>query len=284
MHKKVFWKKNLALFHRQYDDEAEVQRVRSAKNSVTTRAQAASVLGPEVQGYRRTDVENLRRAMEEMHTCKGGKINVKELTTSGFCSTLLFECSICSHKVHMDTAKQTAGKVKSFDVNRRSVYASGELGLGRKGLATLCKIMNLPCPIYENSYKDHVRSIHATTKTVLEGKLRELAQKLRKYKMEQDVNIETDAIIDVPVSFDGTCNKRGFTANFGIGFVISSETGEVLDYCVLSKVCDYCKQSEKLKKTLPRNMRNGDKLMKKVANAKRISVVLVLQWKQLQQT
>ena len=53
--------------------------VRSAKDSVTTWTQASAVLGPEMQGYRLTDVENVRKAMEQIHSCKSGKIHVKKL-------------------------------------------------------------------------------------------------------------------------------------------------------------------------------------------------------------
>ena len=31
---------------------------------------------------------------------------------------------------------------------------------------------------------------------------------------------------EIPESFDGTWSKRGYTANYGIGFVISVDTGE----------------------------------------------------------
>ena len=232
-----------------YDDEAVIDHVRSAKDSVTTRAQVSAVLGPEVQEYRLTDVETLRKAMEQMHNCKGGKIHVKELSRSGLGSSLLFQCSLCAHKVHMDPAKEMPGIVKTFDINRRTVYASGELGLGRESLATLCEIMNLPSPVYDNCYQDHIKSIHSTTKVVLEKKLR-----------EQNSDIEADSVIDVSVSFDRTWSKRGFTANFGIAFAISSDTGEVLDYCVLSKTCDFCKQSEKLKKQDPEKFEEWKKI------------------------
>lgn len=43
-----------------------------------------------------------------------------------------------------------------------------------------------------------------------------------------------DTIVDVPVSFDGTWSKRGYTANHCIGFVIFFE--------VISKVCLQCTQ------------------------------------------
>ena len=42
------------------------------------------------------------------------------------------------------------------------------------------------------------------------------------------------------MSFDGTWAKIGFTSLIGVFFAISVDTGEVLDYTVLSKACQKC--------------------------------------------
>ena len=52
--------------------------------------------------------------------------------------------------------------------------------------------------------------------------------------------MDNTATLDAAVSFDGTWAKRGFTALTGVVFVISVDTGEVLDYHVLSKACQKC--------------------------------------------
>jgi hypothetical protein len=44
-------------------------------------------------------------------------------------------------------------------------------------------------------------------------------------------------VAEIAVSYDGTWSKRGYTANFGVDFIISVETGEVLDYDFESKLC-----------------------------------------------
>ena len=49
-----------------------------------------------------------------------------------------------------------------------------------------------------------------------------------------------ETVSDIAVSFDGTWAKRGHMSLFGIVFVISVATGEVLDYHVLSKFCKSC--------------------------------------------
>ena len=53
------------------------------------------------------------------------------------------------------------------------------------------------------------------------------------------------------MSFDGTWAKRGHTSLFGIVYVISVNTGEVLDYEVLSKFCKVCSNLEVKRKTGP---------------------------------
>lgn len=50
---------------------------------------------------------------------------------------------------------------------------------------------------------------------------------------------DLDAILDVAVSFDGTWSKRGYTANFGTGVLMSVDTGEVIGFVVLSRICEH---------------------------------------------
>ena len=40
---------------------------------------------------------------------------------------------------------------------------------------------------------------------------------------EEGISEENDdSVVNIPISFDGTWSKRGYTANHGIGFVISA--------------------------------------------------------------
>ena len=65
----------------------------------------------------------------------------------------------------------------------------------------------------------------------------------------ENPEITDESFEDIPVSFDGTWEKRGHTSLFGVLFVLSVDTGEVLDYYVLSKYCKACSQWES-KRTL----------------------------------
>ncbi|CAB3990356.1 Hypothetical predicted protein [Paramuricea clavata] len=55
---------------------------------------------------------------------------------------------------------------------------------------------------------------------------------------------ETD-VAEIAVSFDGTWSKRGYTANFGVGFLLSVETGEVHDFDFESKIRKACESTKK---------------------------------------
>lgn len=51
---------------------------------------------------------------------------------------------------------------------------------------------------------------------------------------------QTSDVKDITVSFDGTWQKRGFTAKHGVGTCIDVQTGLVIDYQVMTKHCQAC--------------------------------------------
>ena len=64
--------------------------------------------------------------------------------------------------------------------------------------------------------------------------------RVHEYILKESGDEVSDDVVDAAVSFDGTWAKRGFTSLTGVVFVISVDTGEVLDYHVLSKECRKC--------------------------------------------
>ena len=57
------------------------------------------------------------------------------------------------------------------------------------------------------------------------------------------------------MTFHSTWSKRGHTANYGFGFVISEETGKVLDYGFRSKFVLHVKKQMQTKRAM--DIRNG---------------------------
>ena len=53
---------------------------------------------------------------------------------------------------------------------------------------------------------------------------------------KEEISEEDDnTVVNIPICFDGTWSKRGYTVNHGIGFVISVGPFKVLDYVIISR-------------------------------------------------
>ena len=70
--------------------------------------------------------------------------------------------------------------------------------------------------------------------------LKAAGQRVREHILKENGVQSNDAVVDAAVSFDRTWVKRGFTSLTGVVFVLSVDTGEILNYHVLSKSCQTC--------------------------------------------
>lgn len=157
----------------------------------------------------------------------------------GLMSDLSASCSSCQEESDLETSSTIPGKGYSADVNRRAVYHSVETGGGYESLVTFCSIMNMPC-ISKTAYYQHLDTIVSALEAEAKEEMRQAAQKLRKLILAENGSEDDGSVLDVGVSFDGTWAKRGFTSLIGVVFAISIDTGEVLDYHVVSKTCQRC--------------------------------------------
>ena len=96
--------------------------------------------------------------------------------------------------------------------------------------------MNMPClslPAYYRQVDTILEALEAEAK----DEMKQAGIRVREHILKECGDEVSD---DVAVSFDGTWAKRGFTSLTRVVFVISVDTGEVLDYYVLSKECRRC--------------------------------------------
>ena len=189
------------------------------------------------------------RTFEEFHKCKGGKIvfNEDQAKCYGNSSLIYLECTKCKKHASLQTVG-TSNKQwqvsNAMDVNRRIVYSACEMGVGREAIAVMCEIFNMPTPCSTPSWDKHQEALYAAHLKAVATRLEAARQEVHDLHCQRNPDT-TEDIIDVTVSFDGTWSKRGFTAPFGIGFAISAETGQVLDYDFASKLCLPCSRNKK---------------------------------------
>ena len=203
-------------------------------------------------GYRLIDMEQLQDALNSAHKCKGGRLMLSEDYDKrcGLKSSLHLKCSSCQKKTSFSTSKNVATKRgRSFDANRRAVLSALHQGVGFRGLESFCALLNLPC-LDKKSYYKQMNSIVSTIKNAASKEMSSAGKRLRQM-LEKDEIVTEESLLDIAVSFDGTWAKRGHSSLFGVVFVISVDSGEALDFHVLSKFCKSCSIWENKKSNDP---------------------------------
>ena len=96
-------------------------------------------------------------------------------------------------------------------------------------------VMNMPTPMNENSYRDHVAAVKSAAQVVCEKSMRNAVEEVKTFYEPAD-----DGIFDIGVSGDGTWRKRGYSSSYGVVTALSTITGKALDVEVMSKTCKEC--------------------------------------------
>ena len=104
------------------------------------------------------------------------------------------------------------------DVNRRVVYAASEMGIGREDISKFCEILNMPFSMSKDTWHSHEDALLQAHTEVVQVELEKNRKEARKLTMADEGISEEDedTVLDIPISFDGTWSKRGYTANHGI--------------------------------------------------------------------
>ena len=168
-----------------------------------------------------------------------GNLLLEEGRKQGFMSSLNIECDSCKNVEVLDTSDSVSRRGTSYDVNRRMVYSSIEIGCGYEGLLTLSSILNMPC-MTKSTYHIQLENILEVLESECKDEMKRVGVNVRETVLKENGEVDNGQPVEIAVSFDGTWAKRGFTSLTGVVFVISLDTGEVLDYHVLSKTCQKC--------------------------------------------
>ena len=162
----------------------------------------------------------------------------------GVHETLILRCTHCHHEFTCDTGNKLHHR--RSEINVRLIQAGLLTGIGQTGLQKFCSTLDLPPPLTPKAYNAVVKEIQSSVEKECEKCLKAASTKLKEFTKATDTNCVDldikDDIFPVAVSVDGTWQKRyGFSSLLGVIFVISMDTGEVLDYEVKSKVCFECR-------------------------------------------
>ena len=157
-------------------------------------------------------------------------------------------CTSCHEVINTtyssDRIGGTAGHLP-FVVTRAVVSASMDMGVGHSGIVKLCRYLDMNT-IGQKTFDTHSQEIVEASIVVADTILTDAAKVVRQVypSVAATDSDEDDDIIDLAVSFDGSWMKRGHTSAYGIGCVIETVTGLVLDLTILSTYCQACSCAE----------------------------------------
>ena len=115
-------------------------------------------------------------------------------------------------------------------------------GQGYTGLKKFNFLMNMPKPMNENAYTKHIISLKSACEKTAQQTMANATSEFKK---------DEETVSDIPVSCDGSWQRRGFLLLNGFVSCISVDNGKVIDVAAMSRYCRSCVLHEKDKTTNP---------------------------------
>ena len=171
----------------------------------------------------------------------------------GLHEVLFWKCSNCDKETDSFSTSPFVNndKMDVSEINIRLTQGGVESGNGLAGLSKICCALDVPPPVTTNAFSAILKKITTSYQKEAQESLCKAAKNLKDLmQINTDINDEVvSSYVPVSVSVDGTWQKRyGYSSLLGVVFILSVETGEVLDYEVQSKICFECKFREKWEK------------------------------------
>ena len=177
--------------------------------------------------------------------CGEHSLQIRPGRMMGYAVELSLKCGSC----HSELARRFSSRKvateehetrQPYRVNRRAVLAAKEGGFCQTGLVRLTSLMNIRRSLHHKTFAAVATAVQHQLYGVAADTLAESRRTV--HRVHTEMYGRCDGPRQLEVSYDGTWKKRGFQSPFGVGFVIDSLTGLVVDYAVLSKYCVECEQ------------------------------------------
>ena len=191
----------------------------------------------EMKGYRLVNCERFSQAVNKIGVCCVClfPLTVKEdlVSRRGLVTKLLISCS--NTACNNEAAVCDPYLPESKSLNARLIFAARQFGKGRANLDFFCAYMGMLPPVSSGSFSIHTHCLAS----VAMGEVSKLMQAASAHLHELH-DVGPTVVIDITVTCDGTCSKRGFTGMHGVVSVISWEAGQVVDFQIIMKRCPVC--------------------------------------------
>ena len=123
------------------------------------------------------------------------------------------------------------------EVTMRSVLATHSAGMSWRDLHKIATIFDMTIP-HQAMPPRYSASLENVTKKAVEPSMSDTVNQLHQ-KVDCKLYLESNSI-NVSISLDGIWKTRGFYSNAGFGAAISTSPKKVLNYELLSRLCQMC--------------------------------------------
>lgn len=157
----------------------------------------------------------------------------------GYSIKLELICKNCKHSYGTTYSSTRMSGGGQFEINKKLVDAFLSIGKGHAALETFSMVLGMKS-MDKKTFSKCLDNLSDNNFLMRENVLSTSRDLVRKAHMELNSTLGVNDMLDITVSYDGTWQKRGHTSLYGIGTVIDTITGLVVDYEILSKYCHEC--------------------------------------------
>ena len=182
--------------------------------------------------------------------CKQSDLDfvLSENRRCGFSMKAAIYCNACEKKVFEDFLCQrindSSCSSQAFDINLRATVAFRGIGCGLSAINEWSGLMNMPYSLSNDGYANCYQKIEEAVSETFKEISKTTRSEVENAYADIGVTPDSDGVLDISVSFDGSWQKRGHTSHNGMASVIDLLTGLPIDYEILSNFCFKCKAME----------------------------------------
>lgn len=218
-------------------------------------ASTSSASKRKIEQYKEVETTDIKRTIADIHmfgslvselacgNCnqKQLQLNCDETKRKGLVYLLEVFCVACDSVICSSYTSDKHEASSKFSVNVSAVVASLLTGLGPVKFRNFSEYLDIPSLHHKTFNQIAAENVFPNNGKIQDAVFERAAEKVKEEYQKQGLAQPDDSgVLDISVSFDGSWLTRGHTSLVGLGSVIDTVTGLVLDAHVMSKHCQVC--------------------------------------------
>ncbi|GBL96416.1 hypothetical protein AVEN_43730-1 [Araneus ventricosus] len=195
--------KKSECIHQKNDVDGELNIISRFEESQTVPSPAYTIMDQDIWSSLLKEVS--------CNKCESKTLNVHAKDSYRFSHNIAIICETCQHHYNSTFSSEREVSSRKFDVNNKFVKAFLSIGKGHAALETFSMILGIPA-MDSRTFSIFLSDLVAKNKDFKKQVLDLSRDVVRGKYIDCDSSLENEEVIDVCVSYDGACQKRGHTS------------------------------------------------------------------------